>query len=309
MRGTGPIGRALGLGGRGLQNRMLLTSRNLRRSSGSGGTSPGSPSMSHGTSIQRQLITAGLGGGVIGSIAGLAVGHKRQESTASKREEEQQRSELQRLKSLRKRAIEQEQEQSSVPVHSARDAPWYATVSENPDHTKILDAATLLQSDHPFLEDDHMFSAFLARGIINDIEGYYNKGAKEFNAVVALGKDVSGYAGIVHGGLTAAIFDEVFGGLLFCTKTRHLKLNLLDYIPSFTVNLEVNYQRRISAGSTVLCRAWVDRIEGRKLFMRAELRDGPEGKVYAESKAIFVRPRLTSLFADLWSFLMGGRKE
>ena len=254
-----------------------------------------------------------------------------------------------RIKRLRQRAIDQEQEQStSSPVHSARDVPWYAEVVATSGE-KILDAATLLQSDHPFLEDDHMFSAFLARGIINDIEGYYSKSERTFTAVVALGQDVSGYAGIVHGvyldistsrhldismsmsrcryldrhldrrsplsfarslalacapgGLTAAIFDEVFGGLLFCLKTKHLSVDPTHYLPSFTVNLVVDYRTQIRAGSTVLCRACVDRVEGRKLYMRAELLDGPAGRVYAESTSIFVRPRMSRVAAEAGKWL------
>lgn len=247
-----------------------------------------------------------MGGGVIGAAAGFVVSNTQQVAQPTER----QQSELQRLNSLRQRAIQQEQEQStSSPVHSAGDVPWYSRIAEDAELMKILDADTLLQSNHPFLEDDHMFSAFLARGIINDIEGYYSRSAQEFNAIVALGKDVSGYAGIVHGGLTAAIFDEVFGGLLFCLKTKHLSLNPTHYIPSFTVNLEVNYKSKIKAGSTVLCRAFVDRVEGRKLYMRAELRDGPDGKVYAESSAIFVRPKLTRFAADLWGFVLGGWRK
>lgn len=252
----------------------------------------------------RQLIaTAALGGGALGAIAGAFVSNATKNGQKGDEAEHRglqavksNQGEMRRLSSLRQQAIDQELEQSTSPV-SAKDAPWYHDVGRG--MTKILDAATLLQSDHPFLEDDHMFSAFLARGIINDIEGFYSKSPKEFKAVVALGNDVSGYAGIVHGGLTAAIFDEVFGGLLFCLKTKHLSLNPTHYLPSFTVNLQVDYRSRIRAGSTVLCRAWVHRAEGRKIIMKAEMKDGPNGVVYAESQAIFVRPKMLSFAADV----------
>ena len=105
------------------------------------------------------------------------------------------------------------------------------------------------------------------------------------------------------GGLTAAIFDEVFGGLLFCLKTKHLSVDPTHYLPSFTVNLVVDYRTQIRAGSTVLCRACVDRVEGRKLYMRAELLDGPAGRVYAESTSIFVRPRISRVAAEAGKWL------
>ena len=315
MRGMRRLG-ALGLGAR-----MRCTGPFHQRhrqsspcaSSSSGSPQPPKPPSSPSTASllssgpSRQLVaTAALGGGTLGAIAGIFVGNVMNAKNGSDSGDVENRggtarsskqSEMRRLSSLRQQAIDQELEQSSTPPVSAKDAPWYREVKAG--KTKILDAATLLQSDHPFLEDDHMFSAFLARGIINDIEGFYGQQSKEFSAVVALGKDVSGYAGIVHGGLTAAIFDEVFGGLLFCLKTRHLSVNPTHYMPSFTVNLQVDYRSRIRAGSTVLCRAWVDRAEGRKLIMKAEMKDGPDGVVFAESQAIFVRPKMTSFALDV----------
>ena len=312
MRGMRRIG-ALGLRAGQIRTKLFTTRRSSSLSASNSNNVPGwsgssSPIASSVSPASRHLITAGIVGGALGAAAGLFIGH------ATERDEAQtdltattttkDETDLRRLSSLRQRAIDQEQEHStSSPVHSARDVPWYAEVASDATLTKILDAATLLQSDHPFLEDDHMFSAFLARGIINDIEGYYSRSAQEFTAIVALGQDVSGYAGIVHGGLTAAIFDEVFGGLLFCLKTKHISIDPTHYIPSFTVNLQVDYRNRIRAGSTVLCRAYVDRVEGRKLFMRAELKDGPEGTVYATSTAIFVRPKVARFVMDVARFL------
>jgi len=58
---------------------------------------------------------------------------------------------------------------------------------------------------------DHMFAAFLGRGIVDDLTGYYNTEQQKFYAVVSLGREVCGFPRIVHGGLTAAIIDEVRG--------------------------------------------------------------------------------------------------
>jgi hypothetical protein len=35
----------------------------------------------------------------------------------------------------------------------------------------VLTAEALLADEHPFLEDDHMFSAFVAKGIVDDLVG------------------------------------------------------------------------------------------------------------------------------------------
>lgn len=55
----------------------------------------------------------------------------------------------------------------------------------------------------------------------------------------------------------------------------------------------------------------VERIEGRKVFMRARVQDRPDGPTYATSKAVFVAPKLRRLVSDgaryLASAVTGGR--
>jgi hypothetical protein len=43
-------------------------------------------------------------------------------------------------------------------------------------------------------------------------------------------------------------------------------------------------------------------MEGRKLWMKATLRDGPEGKVYATARALFVVPKTTRLLSEGWRY-------
>lgn len=43
-------------------------------------------------------------------------------------------------------------------------------------------------------------------------------------------------------------------------------------------------------GRLLLATVQVDKIEGRKLWMSAQLKDSPHGKVYAEARALFVAP-------------------
>ena len=230
MRGMRRIG-ALGLRAGQLSSRSAPFARS-RATSPTPSSSP-SPSPSPSSSA-RQFLTAGIVGGALGVAVGVGVSGNGADTTgrrdvpggrASRDSDER------RIKRLRQRAIDQEQEQStSSPVHSARDVPWYAEVVATSGE-KILDAATLLQSDHPFLEDDHMFSAFLARGIINDIEGYYSKSERTFTAVVALGQDVSGYAGIVHG-----VYLDI-------STSRHLDISTsrcrcLDFATSIAISTD-----------------------------------------------------------------------
>jgi hypothetical protein len=90
-----------------------------------------------------------------------------------------------------------------------------------------------------------------------------------FYSVVSLGREVCGFPRVVHGGLTAAIIDESFGGLLFSLKQAGA---LSFWGPAYTVQLEVSYKAKISAGRTVLCTTEVESAEGRKLWMKAVVR-------------------------------------
>ncbi len=189
--------------------------------------------------------------------------------------------------------------------------PWSEALAAAPGARRVVTGAQLLAEDHPFLEDDHMFAAFVAKDIIRDIEGWYAPGAAgagapgRFSALVALGREVAGFPRVVHGGLTAAIFDECFGGLLFSLKgagALHAPATRVGG-PMYTVRLEVDYKAKIAAGTTVLCTVEVERMEGRKLWMVASLTDGPGGKVFATSRALFVAPKLSRFATDVAKYV------
>jgi acyl-coenzyme A thioesterase PaaI-like protein len=123
---------------------------------------------------------------------------------------------------------------------------------------------------------------------IGEFRCFYEKAGKKFHSVVQLGNDVCGFPQTVHGGLTAAIVDETLGGLGVC-MWRAGKLGVRP--PAYTARLEVDYKRKIPAGSTILVTAELDHVEGRKIWMRATVSDGM-GTEYAQAKALFVAPRM-----------------
>ncbi|KAI8110875.1 hypothetical protein M9434_004449 [Picochlorum sp. BPE23] len=266
-----------------IQNRGSGQSSGIRCGSSS---SPSSPSSSggHGSTQAGSLIVSAAAalGGLMGAGLGIQMFQDKEHESPQVRKN-------------RELAMEQQQQQEQEQKSFA-DVDWYEDVSGTTSYRKVLCAEDLLKQDHPFLEDDHMFSAFVARGLINDIEGFYSKDKTEFRAVVALGREVAGWPKIVHGGLTAAIFDEVFGGLLYCLK----KSKAVSFLgPAYTVQLDVSYKSKIAASSTVLCTATLEKFEGRKLSMTARLSDGPDGRVYATSRALFVTPKLLKLVSEV----------
>jgi len=88
-----------------------------------------------------------------------------------------------------------------------------------------------------------------------------------------------GAPGRSHGGVVSAIFDDVMGFVLQITRT-----------PAFTGELTVRYEAGVPIGRPLEMRARLDRREGRKLFITAELSDGASRVASARSVFIAVDP-------------------
>ena len=64
--------------------------------------------------------------------------------------------------------------------------------------------------------------------------------------------------------------------------------------------------QKISAGATILCTAELESVNGRKVWMKSTVSDGPSGKVYATARALFVAPSSTRLAQDAVKMLKDG---
>jgi acyl-coenzyme A thioesterase PaaI-like protein len=82
----------------------------------------------------------------------------------------------------------------------------------------------------------------------------------------------------VHGGWVACAFDEVLG-----------IANIVSGHPGMTARLTVHYRRPTPLFHDLVLRAWVDRVEGRRVMSRAEMYDGDT--LTAEAEGLFVQPR------------------
>lgn len=85
-----------------------------------------------------------------------------------------------------------------------------------------------------------------------------------------------GGPGVVHGGATAAFFDDLMGFVL-----------LAHGAPGVTAKLEVNYLRPIPLGVVVHGEAWLAERDGRKLWVEAVGRDD-DGDAYVECRALYL---------------------
>lgn len=78
-----------------------------------------------------------------------------------------------------------------------------------------------------------------------------------------------------HGGMVAAVLDDACGYVSFLVLRMFV-----------TAHLEVDYRRPVVLGTAYDVRAWCTDIDGRKVQLRAELRDGDD--VVAEAAGLFV---------------------
>ena len=99
----------------------------------------------------------------------------------------------------------------------------------------------------------------------------------ELTWLLEIGDGLNGHPKIVHGGLTAVIMDEV----LWAAHFNATKLS------GFTANLSVDYRAPMPADSTLLARAWLEKVDGRKRWLKGTIQ-GPDGVVYGEATALFL---------------------
>jgi uncharacterized protein (TIGR00369 family) len=108
---------------------------------------------------------------------------------------------------------------------------------------------------------------------------FYDNGVDEVVANFVVPDHYQGYPGIVHGGITATILDELVGRAVMAE-------NLDKFMVS--AKLEVRYRKPIPTGEPLKMMGKVIRRRGRIATSRAEIRL-PDGTIAAEAEATLVR--------------------
>jgi acyl-coenzyme A thioesterase PaaI-like protein len=97
--------------------------------------------------------------------------------------------------------------------------------------------------------------------------------------VTRFGRFFLGGNGAAHGGAVPLLFDELFGRVI----------NGEGRAPARTAYLHVDFRAVVRLDRDLTFRVWRDRVEGRKQYVRGEIRDG--GALCAEAEALFVELR------------------
>ncbi|MEE8601260.1 PaaI family thioesterase [Euzebya tangerina] len=93
---------------------------------------------------------------------------------------------------------------------------------------------------------------------------------------INLGAAFEGAPERAHGGIIAAILDDIMGYVL-----------LLERTAAFTGTLTVRYAAATPVQTELEARAWLDRRDGRKLHLLSRLESG-DGQLLAEGTGLFI---------------------
>ncbi len=113
-------------------------------------------------------------------------------------------------------------------------------------------------------------------GLDLHIRRHTREGADEIEATTTLRSAHEGAPGRSHGGVVAALFDDVYGFVLSTVK-----------VPAFTGELGIRYVGPTPLHVPLTCRVRLASREGRKLFMTGELTT-EDGTVCVRSTATFI---------------------
>ncbi|KAE9983244.1 hypothetical protein BLS_009006 [Venturia inaequalis] len=114
---------------------------------------------------------------------------------------------------------------------------------------------------------------------------------REVLAFFELGNGVNGFPNLCHGGFVATLLDEVMGILLSVNQEYlHRERGEVGEITSMTAYLNMKYLAPVTTPGIILGRAKVEKVEGRKIYIRGAIEDG-EGKKLTVAEALFVKAR------------------
>jgi len=97
---------------------------------------------------------------------------------------------------------------------------------------------------------------------------------------------VQGYDGLVHGGFTSTLYDNVAGCLAFMA---------CDFTPAVTAYLNVNYNKPMTVGTEYVAVIEVEKMEGRKVFLKGKIVD-KDNNVYTTMETLYVKMKFNNYY-------------
>jgi acyl-coenzyme A thioesterase PaaI-like protein len=97
-----------------------------------------------------------------------------------------------------------------------------------------------------------------------------------------LGSGLAGHRGMLHGGVFGVLLDECMGLASFTVLPNHIGV---------TASLEIAYQVPVQIPGIVVIKAAVEKSEGRKAWVVANVESLNGATIFAKAKALFIEPR------------------
>lgn len=109
---------------------------------------------------------------------------------------------------------------------------------------------------------------------------FYQTGEGEIEVEYTVPEHFQGYPGVVHGGIVAAMLDEVLG-------RAHMGANHEESRFMYTARLAVRYRKNVPVGQPLRIVGKAEKSKHRSATSRAVIY-GPEGDILAEAEALLV---------------------
>jgi len=150
----------------------------------------------------------------------------------------------------------------------------------NPKEYERIDDKALREGvmKENFLENHAVHDTLSGQNRVEIYEIYRKINCDELLCILKFGTSINGYPGIVHGGITATIFDNTFGWLLMACSLP----------PAFTANLNINYRDPIYPNTFLRLKTKLLSVNGRKIIMDASMENCLTGKIVADSTTLFI---------------------
>lgn len=143
-------------------------------------------------------------------------------------------------------------------------------LSAGPGHRVADEHLMHLQLGRSFLAGPH------AADDILQMRWYVRESDGALVGKIWFGPGAQGPPGRAHGGSMAAVLDEALGSA--CWVAGHSVV---------AAELTTRFRNMLPLGEIVTAEAWVERVDGRKLYSKGHL-IGDDATVYAEATALFV---------------------
>ncbi|XP_038624558.1 acyl-coenzyme A thioesterase THEM4 isoform X2 [Tachyglossus aculeatus] len=124
---------------------------------------------------------------------------------------------------------------------------------------------------------------FFTRGIQGEGLGFeyvtfYSSHQQKADCLFQSGPFLEGAPGFVHGGAIATMVDSIMATCAVLVSGAVM-----------TANLNINYKSPVPLGSTIVLKSWVDRLEGRKIFITCHILSANQETLHADATSLFVK--------------------